>query len=136
MSIKECNKRYYQKNRDKLKAHQKEWAKNNKDKVNATQRKRVRTHPELNRKHTREYNARVRKSLIELLGGKCVRCGFDDPRALQIDHIHGGGSQDVKAMTGMKNIQFMKRVLAGSTEYQLLCANCNWIKRAENNEVR
>lgn len=28
----------------------------------------------------------------------------------------------------------LRRVLTNSSEYQLLCANCNWIKRSENNE--
>src|SRR3990170_8952832 len=36
-----------------------------------------------------------RKKLIELLGGKCIRCGFSDIRALQIDHITGHGSEEL-----------------------------------------
>lgn len=114
-------KNYYKKNKGRLKAYQREWTKKN---------------PEKNAKSTREYNARSRKALVDLLGGKCVRCGFNDPRALQVDHVNGGGTKDIKEMTGMKNIEITRRVLSGSKEYQLLCANCNWIKRVENNETR
>lgn len=70
--------------------------------------------------------------MLLLLGGVCVRCGFDDPRALQIDHVNGNGCK-----TPFNNYNLaakMIRALPGS--YQLLCANCNWIKRAERNEHR
>lgn len=63
---------------------------------------------------------------VRVLGSKCVRCGFDDIRALQIDHINGGGSQAVKR-SGHSHYYAVAR---GETSgFQLLCANCNWIKR-------
>lgn len=86
--------------------------------------------------YTREYNKHLRNELIDLLGGKCVKCGFSDRRALQVDHINGGGYKDCKSMGGMKNKIILNRVKNGSKEYQLLCANCNWIKRAERGETR
>jgi hypothetical protein len=74
-----------------------------------------------------------RLSIINLLGGKCVRCGFSDPRALQIDHINGGGEKELK---GFKHntTAYYKYILdiiqsGKNKEYQLLCANCNMIKR-------
>lgn len=65
------------------------------------------------------------------LGGKCVRCGFSDSRALQLDHINGGGLRD-KRSTATRYRQILSGKSVG--EFQLLCANCNWIKRAENGE--
>lgn len=35
------------------------------------------------------YNHNNRELLFDLLGGKCCRCGFDDVRALQVDHKNG-----------------------------------------------
>src|SRR2546421_6884252 len=82
---------------------------------------------------------RQRCEVVALLGGRCKRCGFDDPRALQIDHINGGGVQELRAKGGSghsaKVAKFVRENPAQS-KYQLLCANCNWIKRAENGEVR
>lgn len=73
-----------------------------------------------------------RTKALEVLGNKCVRCGFDDIRALQIDHINGGGYKKVKIIGRRKMYQ---TIALGKTEgYQLLCANCNWIKRVENRE--
>jgi hypothetical protein len=61
------------------------------------------------------------------LGGKCKRCGFSDKRALQFDHIEGIGSKRPTGWAYFKDIQEGAR--AG--KIQLLCANCNQIKRHE-----
>jgi len=71
---------------------------------------------------------------IARLGGKCVRCGFADARALQIDHVNGGGRAELLLLGAHR---LYKSVALGErTSYQLLCANCNWIKRHERNEHR
>lgn len=75
-----------------------------------------------------------RLKLIEVLGGKCVHCSFTDWRALQVDHPYGYGLQDRKRFKN--SYQFFNYVLKFPEEYQLLCANCNWIKRYENKEYR
>jgi hypothetical protein len=86
--------------------------------------------------YTKRYQAGLRKAAIDILGGKCIRCGFDDIRALQIDHINGGGNIDIKNIRGNYHRSVIQSVLNNERKYQLLCANCNWIKRAENNELR
>lgn len=74
-----------------------------------------------------------RHKLIDFFGGKCVKCGYTDERALQVDHVNGGGRKD----RDRKTTGFYKRVMEDKThKYQLLCANCNWIKRMENHEHR
>lgn len=71
-----------------------------------------------------------RNKVLKLLGGKCKVCGFNDPRALQIDHVNGGGCK-----TPFRNYRLAPQIIKAAPElYQLLCANCNWIKRAERNE--
>ncbi len=82
-------------------------------------------------KRWREY----RLIAIGKLGGKCKRCGNNDYRVLQIDHINGGGSKERLAIGYKGNYSTLREVINGKTKkYQLLCANCNWIKRYENNE--
>lgn len=78
-----------------------------------------------------ESSHRKRAELLATLGGKCVRCGFSDARALQIDHVNGGGRRtDPYRATAA----FYKKVVDHPDEYQLLCANCNWIKKHEDAE--
>lgn len=68
------------------------------------------------------------------LGSVCTRCGFTDARALQIDHVEGGGKRE---LASLENKAYLEKVLVSvpGVSYQLLCANCNWIKRVENDEV-
>lgn len=85
------------------------------------------------------YLKRRKARLVQLMGGCCVRCGFTDLRALQIDHVNGGGCQQFKDFPGglSRSAYFTiveKSFLAKENEYQVLCANCNWIKRHENRE--
>lgn len=64
---------------------------------------------------------------------RCKNCGFDDIRALQLDHIYGGGAKQRKLGGGIGSYSWIKKNNYPSG-YQVLCANCNWIKRVENNE--
>jgi hypothetical protein len=51
---------------------------------------------------------------------------------LQIDHVRGGGRQERKQLCPEAVLQKILQV-AGEG-YQILCANCNWIKRHEEKE--
>lgn len=88
--------------------------------------------------YSKDYQTRTRNAVVEALGAKCVVCGFDDVRALQIDHIEGGGSKERKerSFNGQFNNHVLKSFLNKEDKYQLLCANCNWIKRREKGENR
>jgi len=63
---------------------------------------------------------------------KC-QCGFGDIRALSIDHINGGGRGHLKSIKG----NFYSWLINNNFPdgFQVLCMNCQWIKRAENNET-
>jgi hypothetical protein len=72
--------------------------------------------------------------LFDLLGRKCVNCGFDDERALQFDHINGGGTEMRKVN---RSLGYYKTILEDpdiKDHIQILCANCNWIKLMEEKE--
>lgn len=75
---------------------------------------------------------RLKARTYETLGTVCAHCGFSDVRALQIDHIEGSGAEARRQ--GKKGKTLFLDVIRDSTPYQLLCANCNVIKRIENNE--
>ena len=83
-------------------------------------------------------HAKVRKEVLSFLGNKCVKCGIDDFRVLQIDHINGNGYQERKQFGqsgGASTVRYYRHIMEVNGEgYQLLCANCNWIKRYEQSE--
>ena len=99
--------------------------------------KRTRRYYKNNRKKCNEifkkYATKLRRDVIKGYGGKCVKCGFNDKRALQIDHVNGGGTKERKLLS---NHQIFLRIKKENfpTQYQILCANCNSIKRIENKE--
>lgn len=79
---------------------------------------------ELLRTKARERYHRYRAEVIEMLGGVCVKCGFSDERALEIDHV-----SPVRHRSGGKQWhQQIVHLRANPQEYQLLCANCHSIK--------
>lgn len=76
----------------------------------------------------------LRYRVLRKLGDKCRFCGFRDARALQIDHVNGGGMRELKFVHTAKKLRTILEMENPETHYQLLCANCNWIKRVENGE--
>lgn len=105
------------------------------DNVKLSRIKYKENNPKNVKESNKKYHAKNRENLLNLLGNVCCKCGFSDKRALQIDHIHGGGIKERK----LYNTKDYHRIVLKSLEnkenkYQLLCANCNWIKRYENRE--
>lgn len=81
----------------------------------------------------RMYKLSLRDAALKFHDGKCLRCGFADPRALQFDHVNGGGAIERETQTNLG--QFYRSIAKGlRPDIQLLCANCNCIKRIENDE--
>lgn len=145
------NKKYYEENKIVYAARNRKWRQSHKTEVATRIRKWYNENKEYCRMGNRERGRKFRRThpdysirlytdrkqqLMEIIGHVCVRCGFSDPRALQIDHINGGGAREIKSVGYLRHIiklleldhdEVKKRV-------QILCANCNWIKRHENGE--
>jgi len=75
----------------------------------------------------------LRQKVLERLGNKCSRCGFDDWRTLQIDHVKNDGYIERKQLHWRKLYNLILSLPEDELKknYQLLCANCNWIKKYE-----
>lgn len=117
-----------------------------KEKYNEYMKKYQRQNSKQNRNNARLYHHKLRLSLIKLLGSKCnckIKncchkgiCGIKDLRCLQIDHINGNGAIERKRF---KHKAVFHRFYLNNPdkikgELQLLCSNCNWVKRFNNNE--
>lgn len=86
------------------------------------------------REYQKEYKRKIRLEALAALGGECKWCGYKDWRALQIDHIDGGGKLE-RGKEYHTLTEIIKDPEKSMRKYQLLCSNCNWIKRYEENEV-
>jgi hypothetical protein len=124
--IQERNKQYKQEHHDEELARHYKWREEHYEEYLEDQVQR-----------TNARRNKLREQILDILGRKCVRCGYDaDVRALQIDHVNGGGSQERKKL--VYGIPYYRRILesvqTNSGEFQVLCANCNVIKRMEEQE--
>ena len=75
---------------------------------------------------------KLRKTVIESYGGKCVCCEEANFAFLSIDHINGGGNQHRKELfgrTGSSHSFYRWLKKNGFPEgFQVLCHNCNFAK--------
>ncbi len=97
------------------------------------------------REWNRNYITRKKLKLLNILGTQCARCGNGDIRVLQIDHINGNGLSNRRRFnTNICSersqvpmiLYYVKHPEEAKQELQTLCANCNWIKRAERGETK
>lgn len=90
-----------------------------------------------NRRTLKQYHE-IRQFIVKTLGSKCVKCGFSDIHILQVDHIMGGGGEQIKKL-GWSNWHVYRFYRAHqdliTQELQLLCPNCNALKRIDNDEM-
>jgi hypothetical protein len=79
----------------------------------------------------RERKQEIRKKLQAELGGKCVKCGIDDYRLLDFDHI----DPKTKTMHISRKLNLpFETLLEEAKKCQLLCANCHRIKTIETRQ--
>lgn len=79
----------------------------------------------------RKWWAKLKKQIFDHYGHKCARCGFDEPDALSIDHIHGGGNRHRKQLKN--SAAFYPDIIRNGFPdgYRTLCLNCQFIVSAK-----
>ena len=124
---------YYKKYRTVRSAYNKQYQKDHRQEQN---------------KRAAAYVQRLRGEVFKKLGGRCssAMCrwlnedgseGCLDERCLQIDHVFDDGYKDRQQQKSPTMVSIYRKVLADTIgRYQLLCANCNWLKRWAHDEQR
>jgi len=101
-------KKYYEANKDKIKAATKKYREENQEKCSAYSNARYH---------------RIRAEVLEHYGGRCACCGEAHAEFLAIDHINGGGVKHIRAIHGQLSTWIKKN---GYPEgFRVLCHNCN-----------
>jgi len=137
---------YYAKNKVKFLGYAKKYRESHKEQVDAYRKKYREEHKESektyhqkwekdHREHRnilrRKYLNKLRIQVLSKLGNKCCKCGFDDPRALQVDHINGGGVKHRKEVVSAYLILGWLKRNNYPKGFQILCANCKRIKELD-----
>lgn len=141
--IRERERTHYRENKEELTKEMREKYNNDPEyrhrKMETNRRYRMSEHGKATRNRIAKDNLKkYRSKLIELLGGKrCVRCGYNkDERALQIDHINGGGIKERrKGYTYLIHKKYVDNPILAKKTLQILCSNCNQLKKFDNKEM-
>ncbi len=118
---------YYQRTKEERKEHRRRYYQENRERI---------LHSPRNREVRNRLRANLKREVILHYGNGeivCSRCGFKDIKALSIDHINGGGN---KHRRKIKNFYYWLRKNNFPEGYQVLCMNCQFIKKIEEDEHR
>jgi hypothetical protein len=106
-----------------------EWAKKNTRSIRAATRSYRHRHKDVLARQNYDAKMKRRFKCRQLLGGVCACCGETRDSFLDIDHIHGGGSQQRKLHGPHRTYAEVLSMENPRSKYQLLCSNCNQSKR-------
>lgn len=125
--VKECKKKYYIKNREKILEKTKQYYQNNIEKKKEYSKKWLENNRESHKEYCKKYGEKTRMTVLNIISGgepHCVRCGCDDVRLLEINHKEGGGNQEYNNGIRLfyRNIRDGKRK---TDDLELLCKICN-----------
>ena len=102
------------------------WQKENPGKAKASVKRYRDKHPDRYKAYVQVSVWRIaayRMLVKQELGGKCVDCGYDNPLALEFDHISRGAKRAL-----VTNLRSLARIRAEASGCVLRCANCHRIK--------
>jgi hypothetical protein len=113
----EYDRKYYQKNIVKIRRQKAE-----------LMRKRRMENPQREKETKLKYHTRLKNRILEMYGMTCSVCGFDDRRALTLDHIKNNGAEE-RRQYGERGVWFKALKEYNPDEYRILCMNCQFIQR-------
>jgi len=122
-------------NRERYLAGVKRWNYQNREQ----QRQYRKNNLEAARRRSRDSRRRLRLQVLQHYSPllRCHRCDFSDLRALTIDHVEGHGAAHRRTLGRSAQTAFYTwlRSQGYPSGYQVLCMNCQFIKRVENGEM-
>jgi len=109
------------------------WRKINPERARQHSKKYYKTHSQEKKEYYYQYSQKIKKEVFSHYSKgkpKCAICGFSDMRALNLDHINNDGYLERKnpKFKGQKIYRLIRKN-GYPKHYQILCANCNLIKR-------
>jgi len=137
-SHKEEKAAYYEKNKEELKLKHKENYQKNREVVIQRTTKYHLEHKEWRKKYYKGYYEKIRLKVLAMVdpAKKCARCGCDDTRFLEVNHIKGGGVIERKKLKKGQNLGNNMILLIytgrrGVEDLNLLCRACNSVDHLE-----
>ncbi len=129
-------KRYAQTEKGKAKAIElsRKWRAEHPEQLRAAVKKYQETHKVQIRQHHKERNRQLKLEVLTYYGnGKCacVQCNEKRIDCLSIDHINNNGYEHRKVVGNGSRMYSWLRKNNYPIDYQTLCMNCQFVKRAD-----
>jgi len=130
---------YREKNRDKINKQKREYYQKNKESI----KQKVKNYAQKNatriKEYHKEYYQKIRLGVLARIDPamKCVMCGCDDTRFLEVNHIKGGGKKEQRGFkdedhaSSQNIIMLIHKSKRGVEDLNLLCRICNNIDHLE-----
>ena len=124
------NKRFYEANKEKVKATHQAYTKANRDKLRTYHNKWSKENKEKRASSTKRYNNKLRIEFLKAYGHKCECCGESHQRFLTLEHkLRDGSEHRKRTPAGPRMLNELKRLGWPKDNYGLLCWNCNLATR-------
>lgn len=120
----ESYRKYYHKNKEYFKDKSTKYYEFNRERIIDSTSKYAKEHREEQSRKSKLRRQKRYLEVIKVLGGKCVRCGFDDWRALEINHKFGCP----KDKNGRRQDWDYLKIGYDYNLVELLCGNCHNIE--------
>ena len=88
------------------------------------------SHKQYFQEYGKQYTQLIKRRAMQMVGNdriECVRCGCNDIRLLEINHVNGGGAKDHKN-TGLGGFNFYRAIVKGlrkTDDLDIHCRVCN-----------
>jgi len=112
--------------REKSKMRSKKHYHNNRREIIKKNGEYQKTNRSISNAACRKHYISLKNECFSVLGDRCSICGCNQTECLQFDHKRDNGTQERRIL---KPAQVFRRIIENPDEYQVLCANCNWLKR-------
>ena len=114
--------------------YERDWYEKHKEDIRKQKRENMRRYrrenPEIHRERSRKATRHLKEKVFNMYGHVCQCCGFEDIRALTLDHVNNNGAEERKAL-GERGPYRRALTSYKPDEYRILCMNCQFIKRVE-----
>lgn len=123
--MREYFKNYREQNREKIRMWDRDFKEREKGRLKKERHERYVNNKERHAEYGANNRQRLKRTVIDSLGGHCFCCGENDIGFLTVEHLLKDGSQHRREVNGRVYSDILKQ---GSPrdKYAVLCMNCNF----------
>lgn len=124
------NRNYYKSHKEYFRLKSQRYTKENRKILTLKVKERHKLNPKRARDSDVRRMKKLKESIFNLLGDRCVCCGENERSFLTVDHINHDGAEHRRLVGGGRKIyQDILKQGCPKDKYRIFCMNCNWATR-------